>query len=265
MLGGLKTLSHRPIYWGHFIEHSPRAGRGSGLATIARGVTASQIKGRGRRAGYLPKSAVSASAFSSQYVMPMSRYIAVAVARCSRPWSLPRPRWQWATGRTRMPVHRHGSGWIGTNLEPVLSLPRAPRSSCTRLDRLHYAFHHGLADLEPHVRPDAGREAAVEPGPDASVGNLVGKGRHVGPPVGDTRGRRACDRDFRDVNGSEHCLDDTGDADLSPAERRAAPRAQPACFCATSPTRMQTAESRTPGRLSSCELDVSARLGGLNY
>src|SRR5262249_6366573 len=37
---------------------------------------------------------MSASAFSSQYVMPISRYIVTAVARCSRCWSLPRPRWQ---------------------------------------------------------------------------------------------------------------------------------------------------------------------------
>jgi hypothetical protein len=32
---------------------------------------------------YLPGSVISASAFSSQYVMPISRYIVVAVARCS--------------------------------------------------------------------------------------------------------------------------------------------------------------------------------------
>jgi hypothetical protein len=33
-------------------------------------------------AAYLSNSAISASAFSSQYVISISRYIAVAVARC---------------------------------------------------------------------------------------------------------------------------------------------------------------------------------------
>ena len=54
---------------------------------------------------YLCSSVISTSAFSSQYVIPISRYIVVAVARCSwacsrlsvRRYSLPRPRWQWAT------------------------------------------------------------------------------------------------------------------------------------------------------------------------
>jgi hypothetical protein len=49
--------------------------------------------------------------------------------------------------------------------------------------------------------------------------------------------------------------------DLSSAERRAAPRARNRQrFCATSPMRVQMAEGRTPGRLSSYELGVSARL-----
>src|SRR4030095_12396229 len=47
-----------------------------------------------------------ASACSSQYVMPISRYIVVAVARCScacsrlpvRRYSLPRPRWRVGDG-----------------------------------------------------------------------------------------------------------------------------------------------------------------------
>src|SRR5262245_7787190 len=49
-------------------------------------------------------SLICASACSSQYVIPISRYIVVAVVRCScacsllpvRRESLPRPRWQWA-------------------------------------------------------------------------------------------------------------------------------------------------------------------------
>jgi hypothetical protein len=49
--------------------------------------------------------------------------------------------------------------------------------------------------------------------------------------------------------------------DLSSAERRAAPRARNRQrFCATSPRRVQMAEGRTPGRLSSYELGVSAPL-----
>jgi hypothetical protein len=63
--------------------HSPRAGRDSGLATIARGRGRVNSRGSGCvQAGYLPKSVVSPSAFFSQYVMPISRYIVVAVVRC---------------------------------------------------------------------------------------------------------------------------------------------------------------------------------------
>jgi hypothetical protein len=51
--------------------HAP--GAASGLATIARGPGGSN-HGRGLRTNYLP-SVIATSAFSSQYVMPISRYI----------------------------------------------------------------------------------------------------------------------------------------------------------------------------------------------
>ncbi len=41
-----------------------------------------RLAGQGRVVNH-PRSRVSASAFSSQYAMPISRYIVVAVARCS--------------------------------------------------------------------------------------------------------------------------------------------------------------------------------------
>src|SRR6185436_2604925 len=52
----------------------------------------------------VPSVRVSVSACSSQNGMSISRYIVIAVVRCScascrlpvRRWSLPRPRWQWA-------------------------------------------------------------------------------------------------------------------------------------------------------------------------
>src|SRR4030095_3046611 len=59
----------------------------------------------------------------------------------------------------------------------------------------------------------------MEPGPDASVCNLLGKGRHVGPTMGNTRGRWACHRDLWNVIGTEHCLDDTCDAAAQDAVR----------------------------------------------
>src|SRR5262249_50649407 len=63
-----------------------------------------------RRAQGMARACSSASACSSQYVIPISRYIVVAVVRCScacsrlplRREGVPRPRWQWAT-RGRMP------------------------------------------------------------------------------------------------------------------------------------------------------------------
>src|SRR5262245_623523 len=71
--------------------------------------------------------ASSASAFSSQYVIPISRYIAVAVVRCScacsrlpvRRYSLPRPKWQWAT-RPAPPI---SSQLCGQLVEHRLSVP----------------------------------------------------------------------------------------------------------------------------------------------
>src|SRR4030095_16728514 len=67
-------------------------------------------------------------------------------------------------------------------------------------------------DLEPHIRPDAGREAVMEAGPDTSACNLLGKVRHVGPTMAYPRGCRTCYRDLGNVIGPEHCLDDTCDA-----------------------------------------------------
>src|SRR5229473_5716817 len=52
----------------------------------------------------------------------------------------------------------------------------------------------------------------MESGPDASICDLFGKGRHVGPTVGYARCRRAGYGDLRDVYGSEYRLDDTRDA-----------------------------------------------------
>src|SRR5450631_2033585 len=52
----------------------------------------------------------------------------------------------------------------------------------------------------------------MEAGPDASICNLFGKGRHVGPTVGYAGCRRACQRDLGDVLASQHHLDDGCDA-----------------------------------------------------
>jgi len=62
----------------------------------------------------------SASALSSQYVIPISRYIVVAMVRCScacsrwpvRRESLPSPRWQWAMSG-RMPNPQRPSRLYG--------------------------------------------------------------------------------------------------------------------------------------------------------
>src|SRR5262249_18292407 len=64
-------------------KHPPGAGRGSDLAAIVRGLGAGQTTGRACGPVIYPSPVVSASAFSSQYVMSIARYIAVAVARCS--------------------------------------------------------------------------------------------------------------------------------------------------------------------------------------
>jgi hypothetical protein len=58
---------------GAFHAYSSRVGHGSGLATIARGVGAGQMTGANRPV-YLPRFAMSASAFSSPYVMPVLRH-----------------------------------------------------------------------------------------------------------------------------------------------------------------------------------------------
>jgi Tetratricopeptide repeat len=54
-----------------------------------------EVKSPGGAGGpfYLPRSVSSASAFSSQYVMPISRYIVVAVVRCS--WACSRLAVRW--------------------------------------------------------------------------------------------------------------------------------------------------------------------------
>ena len=46
-----------------------------------------QYPGDEREPVHHPSPAIIASAFSSQYVMPISRYILVAVARCTWVWS----------------------------------------------------------------------------------------------------------------------------------------------------------------------------------
>jgi len=51
----------------------------------------------------------------------------------------------------------------------------------------------------------------LEASPDASICNLFGKSRHVGPAVGHARCRRAGNRDLGNVCGSEFCLDNTRD------------------------------------------------------
>jgi len=51
----------------------------------------------------------------------------------------------------------------------------------------------------------------LEASPDASICNLFGKSRHVGPAVGHARCRRAGNRDLGNVYGSEFRLDNTRD------------------------------------------------------
>jgi hypothetical protein len=48
--------------------------------------------------------------------------------------------------------------------------------------------------------------------PDAGARDLVGKGRHVGPAVGDAGCRGAGHRNLGDICGSERRRDDTRDA-----------------------------------------------------
>src|SRR6516165_7273462 len=103
---------------------------------------------------------------------------------------------------------------FGNGVPPgrLLGARRDGSSSRGRRDRLHHVFHDIFTDLIPHFRPDSGREAVMEAGPDASTCNLVGKGRHVGPTAGHTGCRGAGYRDLRDVGCSEHPCDDTRDA-----------------------------------------------------
>jgi hypothetical protein len=81
---GQKSASEGLSCWHRGASHapSPRAGRGSGSGDDSAEAGDGSNHGAGLRAPYLPISVVSLSAFSSQYVMPISRYIAVAVARC---------------------------------------------------------------------------------------------------------------------------------------------------------------------------------------
>src|SRR2546430_1268731 len=86
--------------------------------------------------------------------------------------------------------------------EPARSL-----SSCGRCDGLHDVFHDVFADLQPHLCPDAGRETVMETGPDAGTCNLFRERRHAVPTVRNAGRRRTGQRDFGDVGGSEHDLD----------------------------------------------------------
>src|SRR5262249_23263379 len=101
----------------------------------------------------------------------------------------------------------------------VLCGPGVHSSSRCRLDWLHDVFQDVFTDLKPHTRPDTSRESVVEAGPDASICNFLGKGRHVGPTVGYAGGRRAGYGDLRDIRGSERRLDDTCDAAAEDAMR----------------------------------------------
>src|SRR5437870_3419851 len=59
----------------------------------------------------------------------------------------------------------------------------------------------------------------MEAGPDASICNLFGESRHVGPAVDYAGCRRASHCDFGDVHGSERRLDNTCDGAAKDAMR----------------------------------------------
>ena len=83
--------------------------------------------------------------------------------------------------------------YFGNGVPPgsLLQARRKLSSASARNTRgLHHALHDDFADLKPHIRPDAGREPVMEPGPDAGVRDLVGKYTEVSPTMGNTgRGR----------------------------------------------------------------------------
>src|SRR5262249_35980751 len=73
------------------------------------------------RTDYQRSSPSSFSAFSNQYVMPISRHIVVAVVRCSRAcsrwpvrrYSLPRPRWYLVASVSSARLYRALPGGVG--------------------------------------------------------------------------------------------------------------------------------------------------------
>jgi len=81
---------------------SPCLGHRIGRAQARRRSSYGQGRGYGGADG--SSQSMPVSACSNQYAIPISRYIVVAVVRCSRAcsrlpvrrYSLPRPRWQWA-------------------------------------------------------------------------------------------------------------------------------------------------------------------------
>src|SRR5262249_25221882 len=84
---------------------------------------------------------------------------------------------------------------------------------------LHDVFDSVFTDLEPHLRPDPGREAVMEAGPDARICNLLGERRQVGPTVGNAWCGRARRRDLRNVLAPERRLDNACDAAAQDAMR----------------------------------------------
>src|SRR5271165_4715845 len=80
-------------------------------------------------------------------------------------------------------------------------------------------FYNVFADLEPHIRADAGRESVMEAGPDTSIGNLIGKCCHVGKAVGHARCSSARYCDLGNVLGSGRGLYDARDGAAEDAMR----------------------------------------------
>src|SRR5207248_3069463 len=94
----------------------------------------------------------------------------------------------------------------------IYASPARISSSRGRCHGLHQIFHHVIAYLKSHLRPDEIRDAIREAGPDAGTCDLFSEGRDVGPAVDDAGSRGAGHRDLGDVHGSEHRLDDARDA-----------------------------------------------------
>src|SRR5258708_1956381 len=83
------------------------------------------------------------------------------------------------TGRTSGSPFEHSLSWNrNKSLRRQLLLPTY------RLGWLHYVGHNVFTDLVSHIPANTSREAIMEAGPDASIRNLIGKGRHVGKAVG---------------------------------------------------------------------------------